>query len=136
MFDRDEGGHPEAARLLHWVVDAGIHVRVPYHALFEISASFKRKNQLGAVNTYMGVNENNPLHLDSVAVDADFFSRYFDPALPYLRAGDSLFLAMAKKDAATLITEDKAMYEAAQTAGIDVCRIDEFLTRIADGEQT
>jgi predicted nucleic acid-binding protein len=105
---------------------------VPYHALFEISATFKRKNRSGTVNAYKGINETNPLQMDTVPVDEAFFSRYFDVALPYLKAGDSLFLAMAKKDGAILITEDNQLYAAAESIGVRVFRISEFLKQIDD----
>jgi predicted nucleic acid-binding protein len=130
VFDEAEDGHSEAMKLGHYLVDNGIRVRIPYHALFEVSSTFKRRNQSGTLKAYQGIAAANPLLLDPVPVDEAFFSRYFDASLPYLKAGDSLFLAMAKKDSAILITEDKQQYAAAQSVAVQVFRIEEFLKHI------
>jgi predicted nucleic acid-binding protein len=136
IFDEAEDGHGQAVKIGHYLVDNGIRVRIPYHALFEVSSTFKRKNQSGSLKAYQGIAEMNPLLVDPVPVDEAFFSRYFDASLPYLKAGDSLFLAMAKKDSAILITEDKQQYAAAQSVGVQVFRVEEFLAHISNESQS
>jgi predicted nucleic acid-binding protein len=51
-----------------------------------------------------------------------------DPDLPYLPAGDMLFVAMAKKDAEPLITEDRRQLERAREAEVTAFTLAEYLS--------
>jgi predicted nucleic acid-binding protein len=130
VFDQAEAGHSPAARLGLHFVQQRIRIRFPLHALFEVSAALKRKNLDRKLDPFKGITETNALLVEPIAINQEFFRRYFDPTLPYLKAGDLLFVAMAKVDGAVLITEDTQQYSAAKAAGVDVCRIDEYLARV------
>jgi predicted nucleic acid-binding protein len=128
IFDKAETGHSPAALLGQHFVKYGIRVRFPYHALFELSATLKRKSMDGKLDPFKGITEDDPLLVQPIAIDEKFFRKYFDPTLPCLKAGDLLFVAMAKGDGSLLITEDTQQYAAAKTIGIEVFRIDEYLS--------
>jgi predicted nucleic acid-binding protein len=51
-----------------------------------------------------------------------------DQDLPYLKAGDFIFLAMAKKMGLPLITNDQELYTRSQECGVSVFTPEEFLS--------
>jgi predicted nucleic acid-binding protein len=121
--------HSDARRLGSYFVDNNIVIKMPMHALFEHACALRNKKEKGQFRLQHAITQEKPLHVEFVAIDEKFFNDYYDPTLPYLRAGDFIFLAMAAKDGAILITEDDAMFNAAKKARIEVFRLREFLEK-------
>ena len=74
---------------------------------------------------------SEPLQIDTVPIDQSFFEKYFSVELPYLRAGDLIYVALAKGDQLDLVTEDDQQYTRGKEAGVD--RIDEYIARLQNG---
>jgi len=100
------------------------------YALFEISCALKNKkinSTSGILQMSRDINESNPLSVEPIPIDQDFINKYLNPELPYMKAGDLIFVAMAKADEGILITEDNDQYNKAKSCGIKSYRIKEFL---------
>jgi len=122
--------HAEAERLRLWLKARGIRIRMPMHALFELAAAM-RQEKIAAAGAKLrfnpGMTEASPFGTDPIPIDDEFFAKYFEPSLPYLKGGDLIFVAMAKKDEAVLVTEDTKQLKAAKQAGVAAYDISEFL---------
>ena len=71
--------------------------------------------------------EVKALHITPQPIDHKFIENYFDVDIPYAKAGDSIYMVMAKKLGLPLITRDKGMYKVSKAAGINVLTISEAL---------
>jgi predicted nucleic acid-binding protein len=123
--------HKFAKLIGAYLIDNGIRIKVPMHALFDIRSAMlfakteaMEKGETVQINEDIG--ETTPLNLDPVPVDDHFFRKYYDPAIPYLKAGDYVYVALAKVDGLILLTEDAAQYKAAKKAGVNVFNAEEF----------
>lgn len=134
MF-QDQPAYSDGQRALAKIREWRLVIAVPMHVLFEIECMMMRKNQLerGMAAGSPALSEESPLWFLPVAIDEIFVKRYRDPSLPYIKAGDFMYMAMAKREAAPLITEDGRLYRAARRAGMQVVRLREFADLDFDG---
>ena len=117
--------HKFAKLIGAYLIEQGIKVRVPMPALFEIRsamlhAKLEAEENGEAVQLNEDISDSTPLIYDTVPIDQAFFEKYFDAGIPCLKAGDYLYVALAKADGLVLLTEDPAQYEAAGKAGVEV----------------
>jgi len=126
MLQRDTQEHQNAYKVYEKLRKENYFVIIPYSGLFEVLTVLKRdkvnKGRLQFVH-----DQNFELQFKPIPIDDKFFDRYNDPDLPYTKTGDMLFLAIAKKENAPLITEDKKLYEAAKQCRVKVYKINDFL---------
>jgi predicted nucleic acid-binding protein len=113
------------------LIENGIRVKVPMHAMFELrvalmSAKTQAAESGEAVQFNEDIGESTPLKIDPVPIDAGFFQKYFQAEIPYLKAGDYPFVALAKVDGLILLTEDVNQYQAAEKIGVNVYTLAEF----------
>jgi len=112
-----------------WSRNSGI--LMPWTGMFELGRAISRirgdkpSHQLSSCFT-----KDRPVVVERVPVDAQFFSRYFRPELPYTRVADVLFLSIAYVDRSPLITQDRGLRKAAVEAGVAVFSIEEFLENV------
>lgn len=68
------------------------------HLLFELECMLMRELQVHKRKPpgTKRITEANPLAFQPVAIDQAFLDNYRNPALPYTKAGDFIFLAMAE----------------------------------------
>lgn len=123
MVDKNRPRHSEASELTKYLTENQLRIRFPCYGFFEIGSALRR--------SYTDVSHwfDETLYYDAVAIDPDFIVKYYSRDLPYMKAGDSIFLAMAKVDGADLITEDNDLYKKAKVFGVNVYRISEYLDR-------
>lgn len=117
--------HQEALKLKHYLDSHSIRLKIPMHAMFEIASALQ--SEFRTVGRSGFQISQGVIYTDPVPIDWDFIDRYFEADLPYLRAGDLIFVAMAKRDQALLITEDDDLYKVAKSVGVAVYRTKEFL---------
>lgn len=127
--------HSEAIKIGLFLTKSQIRIKLPMHAMFEISCAFRNIKMTGPFEESKKITETNPILLDTIAIDDAFFSKYFDTTIPYIKAGDFIFIALAKGDNAILITEDNKQFDAAKEAGINVYRIESFIDKFIGQEQ-
>lgn len=132
---QDQPAYDDGQRALAKIREWQLVIAVPMHVLFEVECMMMRKNQLeGGVGAGSpALSEETPLWFLPVAIDEVFVRRYRDPTLPYVKAGDFMYMAMAKREAAPLITEDRQLYGAARRAGMQAVFLKEFADLDFDG---
>jgi hypothetical protein len=72
-------------------------------------------------------SDEHPIDWHLVFIDDVFIELYFDRELPKMKAGDLIFVALAKGEGRTLITEDGTMLKEAKRAGVEALTIQEYL---------
>ncbi|MBL9178536.1 MAG: PIN domain-containing protein [Verrucomicrobiaceae bacterium] len=129
IIDENRPRHAGAAKLWDYIRGAGVTVRTPMHALFEISARLKNPDYRLTMKMSKALTKSSPLHLDFVPIDESFFQNYYSTDLPYIKGGDLIFLALAHKENLPLITEDGDLRKKSSSIGVAVYSIDEFLAK-------
>jgi predicted nucleic acid-binding protein len=125
--------HNDAVRLMEALVARSIRTVVPFHAAIEFMCTLRRvvRCEDGHQSPHAA---NMPgtiqLKLLAVPIDSDFMQRYPTSDLPLLKAGDILFLAIARAGAVPLLTEDKKLYSQAKSVGVQSFTIQEYLARM------
>ena len=130
MFLEDRSRHSAAMELKKYLDSNDVRIRIPMHAYFEIGAAIQNEALISSpslLRPSSDITIDAPLRVDPIPIDMEFMKKYFHIKLPYIKAGDLIFLAMAKGEDAMLITEDDEQYEKAKAAGIKTYRISEFL---------
>lgn len=124
--------HARAAALHAKLQERQVPAEMPMHAFFELQHALKSELRAGGKLAKSVLTESRPLSFTPVAIDEAFVRTYLvalPDSFPPVRAGDLIFLALALGRKATLLTEDKELYGHAKAAGVDVCSIDEWLSR-------
>jgi predicted nucleic acid-binding protein len=122
--------HNDAIKLIRYLVERQVRIRIPFHAAFEFQSALRRSVWFegGSQSPHVGKNHQElRVQMFAVPIDRAFVDRYPTGALPHLKAGDLIYLAMAKADKTPLITEDQGLYDKASEAGVAVFRISEFV---------
>ena len=100
------------------------------HGFFEIVCAIKRRN-IETIREPIGdiVNTWSKIKIEQVPIDRSFLDEYQDygDQLPYLRAGDFIFLVMAKQMDLPLITLDKQLASKSKQCGVVVFTPERFL---------
>lgn len=128
MFVTTRPRHERALALVRQLQRLPVPVQIPMTAMFELAAAMKEEGLAGRLKV-SGTNftPEAPLTLTTIDIDQAFFTRYYDAALPPIKAGDLIFLALAKGTGAALITEDQQLLRIARECGIIAYTIKEYL---------
>jgi predicted nucleic acid-binding protein len=128
MFDPSCKRHKAAIELGHFLRDNKLICYMPWSSMFEVNRvimNIRMNNPKHELSDHF--DEDNPIVLERVPIDAAFYQRYFVRNLPYTKAADMLFLSMAYVDKRPLITEDDKLIKAALKAKVQVFRSDEYI---------
>lgn len=127
-IDSDSESHEDARKLVDKVLKAQCEVVMPMHGFFEIQCAMKRMTTVeGRKITSHFNSELKAIKIRSQPIDHKFIENYFDVEIPYAKAGDTIYMVMAKKLGLPLITRDSGMYKTSKNAGINVYTIQEAL---------
>lgn len=127
MFVKSRSRHSQAQQLVTYLHDSGRTVMAPMHAMFEFKHAWDDEKASLSSEFPSPNTKDCPLQLYTVWLDATFFNNCYRPDLPRLKAGDMIFVALAKSDGKPLITEDSEMHKKANEFGVDAYTIQEFL---------
>jgi hypothetical protein len=98
---------------------------MPAHGWFEVQCTLQRllveKRFVGPV-----IQGQMSYPVELIHIDQPFIQKYAMASIPYLKAGDHIFLAIAKLNGYPLITCDLNMTEVAKECGIRVFSPSEF----------
>lgn len=124
-------GHRFGKLIGVYLIDNDIRITVPMHALFEIKSGLLEAKKEAVAQGRMlmlneDVSESTPLKYNFIPIDNPFFDKYFDVELPHIKAGDYMYVALAKVNGLTLLTEDPTQYAVAKEAGVKVYNSEEF----------
>ena len=113
--------HSDAVLVVKSLIERRLRIRAPYHAMFEFAATIRRCIRLeGARHAPHAANDDSSTDLlvHAVPINREFVDHYSLADLPHLKGGDLIFLALARGDAAVLITEDTKLLERATQVGV------------------
>lgn len=129
MFMSSRPRHRQAIELRSLIRAKSIRVRIPAFAMFEVTHAIRQEKRLsnGVLLSGSEAGEANGLSVELVAIDEAFIQRHLTLDLPETRAGDLVFLALAKGESMPLVTEDIPFRTIAAKAGVSVFGIDEYL---------
>jgi predicted nucleic acid-binding protein len=130
--------HLQAERLREVLQSRGVKVRVPLYGLFELAAAMKQEFASptgGTLQINRAISKLQPLEFEFAPIDQAFFQKYYSSDLPTMKAGDLVFLAMAKTEGTPLITEDDSLYSEAKAAGVVAYRIEECIAAMETDRQ-
>jgi len=122
--------HKMAQKLYNRILKGNVTLQAPFIAKFEISSGWKQEKLESFVKPTKIISLKNPMKIQFVPIDQNFFERYFDLQIPYSKASDLLFISMAKKENVPLLCEDKKMIKTAKTIKIDVYTIKDLLQKL------
>lgn len=125
--------HSSAVRLARLLREKHETVLLPVHGLFELVSAIRAEGTEHGLPMRLGeLGKSVPFDLQLVPIDMEFFeSHLLDPLksgrLISLKGGDMIFVAIAAKHAARLITGDKQMARVAEEVGVRVSSIEGYL---------
>lgn len=118
-FDPCSPNHSDSLALLETLATRGVLVTMPAHGWFEVQCTLQRlRNEGKFVGPKIDEKQQCPLKL--IHIDEKFIAKYAMADIPYIKAGDHIFLAVAKVNNVSLITSDGNMIKIAKAAGVSV----------------
>ncbi|MGD0337569.1 MAG: PIN domain-containing protein [Bacteroidota bacterium] len=122
--------HAVCRALVDKLINGPYQIRMPMHGIFETACTFTRLRTIDKKILPDGFSLGwQKIPIEQVPIDIDFVKEYLDQDLPYLRAGDYIYLAMSKKMGLPLITNDQELYSKSRMCGVSVFTPEEFLSR-------
>jgi len=128
-FDPKSDNHLAAADLLTELKVRNLLITMPAHAWFEIQCAFQRLIQEGRfVGPLIDGRMDYPVEL--VHIDELFIETYSMADVPYIKAGDHIFIVIAKVNDYPLITSDAKMIDVSKKCGVRVFEPAEFMDEL------
>ena len=126
-FKADSEFRDDSLRFLNYLRNHNLGITMPAHGWFEILCSLRRierKEKVFDGPLIAGVRDY-PIEL--IHIDNHFISKYGNVDIPYVKAGDHIFVVVAHANGYKLVTWDKGMTKVAQQLSVNVCNPLEFL---------
>jgi hypothetical protein len=102
---------------------------MPAHGWFEVQCALQKLGNEGRfVGPVISAQMNYPMEL--IHIDDKFIQKYAMADIPYIKAGDHIFLAIAKINGYPLVTTDGKMTDIAKQCGVAVYSPSEFLQQL------
>ncbi len=96
-------------------------IAMPAHGWFEVWCSLRRieRNDNAFAGPVIDGLQQYPLEL--IHIDSQFILKYGNVDIPYIKAGDHIYLVVAHVEGYRLVTGDKGMTRVARELNVDVC---------------
>jgi len=116
----DSAHREQCLAFLNVLTSANQPILMPAHGWFEVFCSLKRVEQVD--RQFKGVSINNKWHFpfELIHIDADFIGKYGNVDIPYIKAGDHIYLVVAYVNGYSLVTTDNGMANIARQIGVSV----------------
>lgn len=126
-FDSQSELRAEAIQLLRELTKRQIIISMPAHGWFEVQCALQRLSRVD--KRFSGPNIDGRMNylLELIHIDEPFIKKYSMADIPYIKAGDHIFIAVAKLNSVPLITSDKKMIAVSKECGVQVFTPAEFL---------
>ncbi len=132
-FDPQSPNHPPAVQLLEELRARDLLITMPAHGWFEVQCAFQMLSlEQRFVGPFIAGRMDYPIEL--IHIDKPFIEKYAMADIPYIKAGDHIFVAMAKTNDCPLITSDAKMITISKECGVRVFKPAEFMNEL--GENT
>lgn len=118
-FDPTSPNHAESMRFLDHIHKRNLIMAMPAHAWFEVECALKK---LSLDKKFVGPMFDGKMKypVELIHIDDDFITKYRMVDIPYIKAGDHIFVAVAKVNNYPLVTNDTKMFNVALKAGVRV----------------
>ena len=129
-FDPESANHADALALLNELRRRQLLITMPAHGWFEVQCTFQR---LVAEKRFVGPTIDGQMNypVELIHIDKPFIEKYAMANIPYIKAGDHIFLAIAKRNDYPLVTSDLKMISVSKQCGVNVFTPAEFLNDLA-----
>ncbi|MEW6325130.1 MAG: PIN domain-containing protein [Nitrospirota bacterium] len=131
-FDPKSPNHRDSLAMLEDLRRRAILITMPAHGWFEVQCTLQK---LIAEKRFVGPaiqgQMNYPVEL--VHIDKPFIEKYAMADIPCIKAGDHIFVAMAKVNGYPLVTSDLKMAEVSKQCGVRVFSPMEFSNALGKG---
>jgi predicted nucleic acid-binding protein len=129
VFDPQSRNHPAAVQLLEKLRARNLPVTMPAHGLFEVLCTFQRLSlEKKFVGPFLAGRMDYPIQL--IHIDEEFIKKYSMVDIPYTRAGDHIFIVVAKVNDCPLITSDAKMIEISKQCGVQVFEPADYMNEL------
>lgn len=126
-FQKDSEFRDESIGFLEKILKVGQLITMPAHGLFEILCTLKRLSEHDKQYLHPVIFGQTEYPIETIHIDKKFIEKYINVEIPYIKAGDHLYLVVAKLNGYPLITRDNGMRKCAKEASIKVFTPTEFL---------
>lgn len=125
-FDSKSSNQAIAIQLLEELRNREILLTMPAHGWFEVQCTFKR---LQLEKQFKGptIAGRMDYPIELIHIDEAFIKKYAMAEIPYIKAGDHIYIAIAKINNYRLITSDKKMITVSKQCGVRVFKPVEFM---------
>lgn len=131
-FDTNAAGHSDALAFLNAARANGFIVTMPMHGYFEVRCTLRRIVHIeGKKISPAFTSFETAYPIKTIAIDNKFLDNFEDVKVPYMKAGDTIFLVIAKKLGLPLVSRDKPMLEKARECGILALDVHQGLAHMA-----
>jgi len=115
--------HKRSQQLKSFLEKNSFKVKIPMHAWFEVHCAVKNRRR----KKYKDILKIEDIDVTFIYLDDKFLDVYWNPDIPYIKAGDLPYILIAKKDGLPLVTEDTDQKRVAIESGVEAFTIQEFL---------
>ena len=131
-FDPKSGNHAHALELLAALKAQKRLITMPAHGWFEVQCALHRRSVEGS---FVGPVIGNEMQYDVelIHIDSSFIQKYSMANVPYTKAGDHIFLVVAKVNGWPLVTCDEGLLAASIRCGVSAYRPAEFMDKSQRG---
>ena len=128
-FNPTSHTYKSSLAFLNYMLEKNRPITMPAHAWFEVQCSLQKLSEQGGyIGPTFGGEMKYPVEL--INIDEAFIKKYQMADIPYIKAGDYIFLAVAKIENIPIITSDKEMLKKAKIAGIEAYHINDLVDEI------
>ncbi|HUJ10678.1 MAG TPA: PIN domain-containing protein [Verrucomicrobiae bacterium] len=131
-FDPQSSNHVESLAVLEDLHRCDILITMPAHAWFEVQCTLQR---LIADKRFVGPTIQGQMNypVELIHIDEPFIKKYAMTDIPYIKASDHIFVAIARVNGYPLVTSDSKMAEVSKQCGVRVFSPTEFSNELVKG---
>lgn len=133
-FDSQSSNRADSIQLLSELAKRQIVITMPAHGWFEVQCNLQRLSSLEKNFVGPRIAGQMNYQVELIHIDEPFIRKYSMVPIPYIKAGDHIFIAVAKLNNVPLITTDKKMTTISKECGVRVFTPSEFLAGIVGME--
>ena len=131
QVDPQSPNHPASADLLTELRVRNLLITMPAHGWFEVQCAFQKlRLEQRFVGPVIDGRMDYPVEL--LHIDKSFIEKYAMANVPYIKAGDHIFIAIAKVNDYPLITSDENMIDVSKKCGVRVFKPAEFMDELPE----
>lgn len=128
-FDSQSQNYELSHKFLEWLLAKKLTITMPAHAWFEVLCTLRRleRNDKSFKGRPVCGNWTYPIEL--IHIDDAFIKKYGNVYINYIKAGDHIFLVVAKVNKFPIVTLDEKMKSVALKEGISVFSPEKFMAQ-------